>query len=163
MLSEVRRAHGIDTTSAIATPGSLPGSFVMRAGITTLGGSLATGAILWKADVFCPYYRPLVANSRIPIVTFEEFVVLDEATGAVLCRRKHGLAHVWHARPGSLVSDDVFGTVTEEGHVMLFDMNTAELLSWAQHSVSFHGTAAADGRFLVVGSDGKLWVYEPFA
>ncbi len=163
LLSEVHLAHGVETTTVVVRPGSLTGSLVMTAGVSTLGCSLATGEILWKADVFCPYYWPLVANGRIPILTFEEFVVLDEATGAVLCRRQHGLAHVWHARPGSLVSDDVFGTVTEEGHVMLFDMNTAELLSWAQHSVSFHGTAAADGRFFIVGSDGKLWVYEPFS
>lgn len=163
LLRAVKVAYGVEDTCVSLTPGFLPGHFVMTAGMATLGGSVATGAILWKADVFCAYYWPLVERGRIPILTSEEFVVLDEATGAVLCRRAHGLAHVWHPRPGSLVSDDVFGTVTEEGHVMLFDMHTAELLSWAQHNVSFQGTAAADGRFFVVGSDGKLWVYEPLA
>ncbi len=160
---EAHNAYGIDLNSVSLTPGSLLDRFIITCGLYTLGCSLASGEILWKADAWCTYYSPLVEGGRIPILNHEEFVVLDEATGAVLCRRKHGLAQVWHAKKGSLVSDNVFGSVSEQGHVMLFDMNTAELLSWAQHNVMFQGTAAADGRFFVVGSDGKLWVYEPFA
>lgn len=160
--SEVRVRYGVDCTYVDPVSGSLPGRFVMKAGTSTFGCAAEDGRIVWKADVWCEYAGLLVQAGRIPILTHDEFVVLDEATGDVVCRRKHGIAGILHARPGSLVSDDVFGTVTEEGQVMLFDMHTAELLSWAQHRVSFQGTAAADGRFLVVGSDGKLWVYELF-
>lgn len=164
LLTEVRFGHGVDCTFLTAVPGSLPGRFLLVAGFrgpATLGCSVEDGRILWKADVPVHYHWPLIEGGRIPILTEEEFVVLDEASGEVLCRRKHGIPGLLHAKPGSLVSEDVFGMVTEEGQVMLFDMHTAELLSWAQHRVSFQGTAAADGRFLVVGSDGKLWVYEP--
>lgn len=161
LLSEVRFEHGVVCTSVYLTPGSLAGWFVMTAGTSTFGCAVEDGRILWKANVWVEHAWPLVEGGRIPVLTREEFVVLDEASGEVRCRRKHGIPAILHARPGSLVSEDVFGTVTEEGQVMLFDMHTAELLSWAQHRVSFQGTAAADGRFLVVASDGKLWVYEP--
>jgi outer membrane protein assembly factor BamB len=165
LLAEARLGHGVDCTFLMEVSGSLPGRFVLVTGFrgpATLGCAVEDGRILWKADVPVHYHWPLVEGGRIPILTEEEFVVLDEATGEVLCRRKHGIVGILHARgPGSLVSEDVFGAVTEEGQVMLFDMHTAELLSWAQHRVSFQGTAAADGRFFVVGSDGKLWVYEP--
>lgn len=31
------------------------------------------------------------------------------------------------------------------------------------NAVMFQGAVAADGRFFVVGSDGKLWAYEPWS
>jgi outer membrane protein assembly factor BamB len=161
LLDEVRFGHGVVCSHVRPISGSLVGRFLLRAGESTFGCAVADGRILWKADVGCVYGGLVVQGGRIPILTSEEFAVVDEASGEVLCRRKHGIPSVLHPRTGSLVSEDVFGTATEEGQVMLFDMHTAELLSWEQRRVSCNGTAAADGRFFVVGMDGKLWVYEP--
>lgn len=61
---------------------------------------------------------------------------------------------------GSILGDLVI-FVSESGHVAAFRWNNGGLVFLEQHKrVPFWGTAVSDGRLLVSGSDGRLWVYE---
>ncbi len=67
---------------------------------------------------------------------------------------------MYHVKRGSIISDQV-AFVSESGHVAVFDLKDGDLVLLEHHErLAFWGTAVADGRLLVSGSDGKLWVYE---
>jgi outer membrane protein assembly factor BamB len=122
--------------------GSLPGRFLASGwGMGVLGCSVEDGAILWKADVDLRYL-PLVVDGKIPVMTWDEhFVVIDEATGELLCRTKHAIFPVG----AQVEKESIFG-----GRVVYADYK----------GVTFSGSAVADERLLVPASDGKLWVFE---
>ena len=91
----------------------------------------------------------------------ERFVVIDETTGETLCERQHDLSGLYRESPGA-VGGDLVAYSSESGHVVVFDRNDGDLVLRQRHEhVAFWGTAVADGRVLVSGSDGNLWVYEP--
>jgi hypothetical protein len=156
-----RRLESDPKTGAAITAGSLSDRFIATRDQTMAGCSLTDGALLWTADVLVPYYWPLVADGRIPVLNLGRFTVTDEATGVILVDRQHPqLESMYREKPGSILGDLVV-FVSESGHVAAFDLRTGDLVSVQQHKrVAFWGTAVADGRVLASGTDGNLWVYE---
>lgn len=129
-----------------------------------LGCSFEDGRILWKAAVNVPYYWPLVENGAIYVLDWKRFVVIDEATGALRCDRSYPqLQGMYDVKRGSLIGGLVV-FVGQSGHVAGFDVTSGELVFLEHHpNVEFWGSAVADGRLLVSGTDGNLWVYENLA
>jgi outer membrane protein assembly factor BamB len=160
LFQELRTRFGLREPESFGVfSGSLPGRFLANGlGAGLLGCSVEDGAILWKADVDLRYL-PLVVGGKIPVMTWNRhFVVIDEATGELLCETKHGVWHVagmWH---GSIFGG---GVVFAGGDVALFDLDSGLLLWQGDYkSAGFFGCAVADERVLVPASDGKLWVFE---
>jgi outer membrane protein assembly factor BamB len=145
------------------TSGSIPGHFIATYGDATYGCSLKDGSIRWSADVFVPYYRPLVENGLVPVLSAANtrVVIIDERTGALRCDRQHlELRGVYDQKSGSILGQLVV-FVSESGHIAAFDLQTGDLVSLEHHKdIAFWGSAVADGRLLVSATDGNLWVFE---
>lgn len=165
LVAEVRsQSVGAESEAyLVALAGSTPGRFVATFGHSCFGCSSSDGKIIWKVDVPVPYYSPF-EGGRILILEGERFVVIDEAAGGLLCDRRYPeLRPMYHVKRGSILGDLVV-FVSESGHVAVFDLKDGSLISLEHHKrLVFWGTAVADGRLLVSGADGKLWVYESAA
>jgi PQQ-like domain len=122
--------------------------------------AVGDGRPLWRAEVLVPYGCPLVERGLIPVLSMDRFVVLDELTGEIRVDRRHGdLSVMFHARPGSLWSEEAVAFVSESGHVALLSLVNGDLLWSQKYDVPFLASVVADGRLLVSGGDGNLWVF----
>jgi len=159
LLQELRTRFGLqDPVPFGAFSGSIPGQFLAGGAGVAIGCSLQDGAIRWKADVDLPYV-PQAVEGKIPVLYLGRFVVIDEATGRLLCDERHGTGLMVHERKGSILGGRVVFT-SESGHVAMFDIDSGLLLWREEHKVTFWGSVEADNRLLVPASDGKLWVFE---
>ena len=147
--------------------GTTPGQFVATnhtAG-QTMAFSLENGELLWKVGVSVPYYRPLVANGRIPILTLSlrgnDYVLLDERTGGVLVNRhEEGLAGMIHQQTGSMWGASRVVFTSESGHIAAFDLESGELIALERTNSTLWGSTIVDNRLLVPSAMGELLVYE---
>jgi hypothetical protein len=139
---------------------STPGLVILTYGSASMACSLEDGRTQWRRGMHIPYHAA-VDGGRIYLMERERFVVIDETTGEPLCERQHDvLAGIFRESAGA-VGGDLVAFSSESGHVVVFDRNDGDLVLYQRHDqVAFWGTAVADGRVLVSGSDGKLWVYE---
>jgi outer membrane protein assembly factor BamB len=161
LFQELKTRFGLQEAERFGVfSGSVPGRFLASGwGVGVLGCAVEDGAILWKADVDLRY-TPLVVDGKIPVMTWDHhFVVIDEATGELLCKTKHGISPI-----GAQVDkESIFGgrVVYAGQDVALFDLDSGLLLWRGDYKgVTFSGSAVADERVLAPASDGKLWVFE---
>jgi outer membrane protein assembly factor BamB len=158
----VAEIHGQTSGDARVSlfPGSIAGRFLAARGSVCFGCSLTDGAIVWRANLGLPVCTAFV-DGRIVVLDWKRFVVIDEATGELKCDRTHAeLQGMYHVKRGAIIGGLVV-FVSESGHVAGFTVDSGELAFLEHHAnVEFWGSAVADDRLLVSGSDGNLWVYE---
>jgi outer membrane protein assembly factor BamB len=120
---------------------------------------LGSGAMRWKSQVPTDH-MPLVSPERIGFFYNGNLVVLDEATGAQIAAVENAAETLWEARP--CVHGGWMVVVDERGHIVTVAMSDGKLVGvQKEKGIGFRGCASVDGRLLVGGLDGALWVYEP--
>lgn len=144
--------------------GTIPDSFVASCASCCVGCALRNGSVRWNQRGVTLASHSVLAKGQLLTLNWKRFVVIDEATGKLLCDRTHtGLQSMYHVKRGSIIGNLVV-FVSESGHVAAFDIKSGDLAFLEHHrNVEFWGTAVADGRLLVSASDGNLWVYEGLA
>lgn len=165
LVHEMQTLYGVSVVDGLSfTEASRPDLFILTNGPGpqgfVAGCCVHDGRIRWKSDVTVPYYAPLAARGKIPILgDNRRFIILDEETGRILHESSPDIGMVFHQQKGSLFADRVVFT-SESGHVLMFDLESGILLWHDQFASSFQGSVVVDDRLLVPASDGKLWVFE---
>jgi outer membrane protein assembly factor BamB len=120
---------------------------------------LETAVTRWKTTVPTDHL-PVVSAGRIGFLSHGDLLVLDEATGEPLATARKAVETLWESRP--CAHGDWMVVVDERGHIVTVALSDGKVLGiQKEKGVGFGDCVSVDGRLLVAGEDGALWVYEP--
>lgn len=119
----------------------------------------ATGRFRWTRELGLDA-SPLVSQGRVAMLGSGHLFLCDDATGETIVDVSGATPTLWECPP--VTHDDRMIVVDEQGHIVTVALSDGEVVGvQKEKGTGFMGCISVDGRLLVGGLDGALWVYEP--
>ena len=122
---------------------------------------LVTGRLRWQRNLVTGGL-PLISHGRVAFFYAGHLQVINGDSGESIADVNHAADTIHERVP--VVHGDWMVVVDEQGYIATVALSDGKVVGVQRETgTGFAGCASVDGRLLVGGLDGALWVYEPSA